>query len=64
MLIRTGESGQFASAHYRDQFPIWFAGREALAPFRDAAEEKVRAHPLTLTPMQVSFDQRLDHADQ
>ena len=27
MEIPAGESGQYASAHYRDEFPEWFAGR-------------------------------------
>lgn len=50
MLITTGQSGQFGSAHYRDQFPIWFEGREVQAPFSNAAEEKVLVHRLVLKP--------------
>jgi penicillin amidase len=51
MEISTGESGQYGSAHYRDQFVEWFAGRGIPAPFSNAAEEKVRAHRLFLLPM-------------
>ncbi|MFZ0522566.1 MAG: penicillin acylase family protein [Candidatus Acidiferrales bacterium] len=50
MEVPTGESGQYASPYYRDQFPEWFAGRGIAAPFSDAAETRVRAHSLTLLP--------------
>jgi penicillin amidase len=50
MEITTGESGQVASPYYRDQFQEWFAGRSIAAPFSEAAEEKMRAHRLTLVP--------------
>jgi penicillin G amidase len=50
MEIATGESGQFASPYYRDQFPEWFAGRGIPAPFSEAAEDRVRAHRLLLVP--------------
>jgi penicillin amidase len=50
MEIPTGESGQYASPHYRDQFPEWFAGRGIAAPFSESAEEATRAHRLTLLP--------------
>jgi len=50
MEITTGESGQAASPYYRDQFQEWFRGRGILAPFSEAAEEKTRAHRLTLVP--------------
>jgi len=50
MNITLGESGQYGSPHYRDQFSAWFEGRGLLAPFSDAAEEKVRAHRLRLLP--------------
>ncbi len=50
MEISTGESGQFASPYYRDQFPEWFAGRGIAAPFSEAAEDKVRSHRLMLVP--------------
>jgi acyl-homoserine lactone acylase PvdQ len=50
MEMATGEAGQYASPHLRDQFPEWFAGRGIPAPFSEAAEEKVRAHRLLLLP--------------
>ena len=50
MEITTGESGQAASPYYRDQFQEWFRGRGIPAPFTEAAEEKSRAHRLTLVP--------------
>jgi penicillin amidase len=50
MEITTGESGQYGSAHYRDQFPGWFEGRGIQAPFSQAAEEKARLHRLFLLP--------------
>ena len=50
MEITTGESGEYASPYYRDQFPEWFAGRGIAAPFTDSAEDAVRAHRLLLLP--------------
>ncbi|MGB0037125.1 MAG: penicillin acylase family protein [Candidatus Acidiferrales bacterium] len=50
MEITTGESGQYASPYYRNQFPEWFAGRGIPAPFSDAANERARAHRLFLLP--------------
>jgi len=50
MEIPTGESGQYSSVYYRDQFPEWFAGRGVVAPFSEGAETRVRAHSLTLLP--------------
>jgi penicillin G amidase len=50
MEVSTGESGQFASPHYSDQFPEWFAGRGIPAPFSDAAGDQARAHRLYLLP--------------
>ena len=50
MEIPAGESGQYSSPHYRDQFPEWFAGRGIPAPFSPAAEARVRAHRLMLVP--------------
>lgn len=50
MEITTGESGQYASPYYRNQFPEWFAGRGIPAPFSDAANERARAHRLYLLP--------------
>ncbi len=48
MNITLGQSGQYGSPHYRDQFSAWFGGRGIPAPFSDAAEEKTRAHRLRL----------------
>jgi penicillin amidase len=50
MEIPTGESGQYASSYYRDQFAEWFAGRGIPAAFSIAAEDSARAHRLTLLP--------------
>jgi penicillin amidase len=50
MEIPAGESGEYESAHYRDQFEEWFAGRGIAAPFSEAAEDRARTHHLTLTP--------------
>ncbi len=50
MNITLGQSGQYGSPHYRDQFSTWFEGRGIPAPFSDAAEEKSRAHRLRLLP--------------
>jgi penicillin amidase len=50
MEIPTGESGQYASPHYLDQFPEWFDGRGIPAPFSAAAEDAARAHRLMLFP--------------
>ena len=49
MEIPAGESGQYASAHYRDQFPEWFAGRGIPAAF-SAAAEGASQHRLKLLP--------------
>jgi penicillin G amidase len=57
MEIPTGESGQYASPFYHDQFPEWFAGRGIVAPFTEAAEEASRAHRLILLP---ATENRLD----
>src|SRR5271155_2260658 len=50
MEIPTGESGQYGSPYYRDQFAEWFAGRGIPAAFSIAAEDAARAHRLTLLP--------------
>ncbi len=50
MEIPAGESGQYASAHYRDEFPEWFAGRGIPAPFSAGAEGRVRVNRLQLVP--------------
>jgi penicillin G amidase len=50
MEIPTGESGQYGSPYYRDQFAEWFAGRGIPATFSIAAEDSAHAHRLTLLP--------------
>ncbi len=50
MEITTGESGEYASPYYRDEFAEWFEGRGIAAPFSALAEEKERAHRLFLIP--------------
>ena len=50
MEIPTGESGQYASPYYQDQFAEWFAGRGIPAAFSIAAEDSARAHRLTMLP--------------
>ena len=50
MVIPTGQSGQFGSSHYSDQFPYWYEGRPIASPFSDAAEANARQHTLTLEP--------------
>jgi penicillin amidase len=50
MEIPTGESGQYASPYYRDQFAEWFAGRGIPTAFTIVAEDAARAHRLTLLP--------------
>jgi penicillin amidase len=54
MEIATGESGQYGSPYYRDQFPEWFAGRGIPAPFSEAAEDRARVHRLRLVPASAS----------
>ena len=50
LLIPSGESGQFGSGHYSDQFSYWYESRPILAPFSDAAEAKAKKQTLTLKP--------------
>ncbi|GAC1700683.1 MAG: penicillin acylase family protein [Candidatus Acidiferrum sp.] len=50
MLISTGESGQFGSSHYTDQFDLWYHGEPIIAPFSDAAAHRTTKHTLTLNP--------------
>ena len=50
MEITTGESGQYGSAHYHDQFPEWLAGRGIPAPFSDDAEKRPGTEHLDLVP--------------
>lgn len=50
MLIPAGQSGQFGSSHYSDQFSYWYEGQPIASPFSDAAEASARQHTLTLEP--------------
>jgi penicillin G amidase len=50
LLIPAGQSGQFGSSHYTDQFSYWYEGKPIVAPFSDTAEAKARRHTLTLKP--------------
>jgi penicillin amidase len=50
LLIPAGQSGQFGSSHYTDQFSYWYEGRPIVAPFSDVAEASARRHTLILKP--------------
>ena len=50
LLLPAGQSGQFGSSHYTDQFSYWYEGKPISAPFSDAAESNARRHTLTLKP--------------
>jgi len=46
----TGESGEFLSPHYMDQWPAWYGGSTFTLPFSRAAVAQHRAHELVLQP--------------
>lgn len=48
--IVTGQSGNFLSPHYDDQWPLWYEGRTKLLPFTTGAVTKAKANTLTLQP--------------
>ncbi len=50
MEITTGESGQYGSPYYQDQFNPWYEGHALPAPFSDVAEVRVQIHRLRLLP--------------
>jgi penicillin amidase len=50
LLINTGESGQFGSSHYTDQFSYWYEGKPIVLPFTEAAEKPTLKHKLILKP--------------
>jgi len=50
MNITLGESGQYLSLHYRDQFPSWYEGRGIPAEFSDSLEQKMTVDRLRLRP--------------
>ncbi|MGI9101954.1 MAG: penicillin acylase family protein [Terriglobales bacterium] len=47
--IVTGQSGNFRSPYYMDQWPAWYGGTTFRLPFSPDAVEKARAHRLTLS---------------
>jgi len=50
MNLTVGQSGQFLSPHYRDQFLAWYRGNGLPSAFSEAAEQAARRHRLTLSP--------------
>ena len=50
MNITLGESGQFLSANYKDQFDAWYEGRGIPSKFSEAAEQPLAVHHLQLLP--------------
>jgi penicillin amidase len=48
--ITLGESGQFLSPYYRDQFSAWYNGKSFPMLFSDAAVERGAVHKLVLQP--------------
>jgi penicillin amidase len=46
----TGESGNFLSPHYMDQWNAWYQGYTFTLPFSGSAVEKSRTHELRLEP--------------
>ncbi len=50
MNVTLGESGQYLSAHYRDQFPYWYEGRGIYSSFSEPAAEKAAVHHLRMVP--------------
>jgi penicillin amidase len=46
----TGQSGNFLSPYYLDQWKAWYEGRTFALPFSQAAVEKARRHQLILEP--------------
>lgn len=50
MEIVTGESGQYASEHYKDQFQSWYSAQPIPAPYSDAAVARGTQHTLQLVP--------------
>ena len=50
MNLTMGQSGQFLSANYKDQFSAWYEGRGIPSHFSDAAEKPLAVHHLQLLP--------------
>jgi len=50
MNITMGQSGQYLSPNYRDQFDAWYEGRGIPSKFSDAGEQPQVVHTLRLVP--------------
>ena len=50
MNITMGQSGQYLSRYYEDQFPEWYKGRGIISSFSDETQEKARVNRLRLLP--------------
>jgi penicillin amidase len=50
MNITLGESGQYLSLYYRNQFPYWYEDKGIVSAFSDTAQARLRAHRLLLEP--------------
>ena len=48
--IVNGQSGNFLSPHYNDQWPLWYEARTKSLPFTMEAVAKAQAHKLVLQP--------------
>jgi penicillin G amidase len=48
--VVTGESGNFLSPHYMDQWQAWYQGTTFVLPFSPEAVQKARVHQLRLEP--------------
>ena len=46
----TGESGNFLSPNYMDQWKAWYEGLTFVLPFSPEAVERAKAHELLLEP--------------
>lgn len=49
----TGQSGNFLSPYYMDQWKAWYEGFTYTLPFSKPAVDKARAHELLLEPRKV-----------
>jgi penicillin amidase len=50
MNIAMGQSGQYLSLHYRDQFPYWYTDRGIVSAFSDAVEDQLSVSRERLVP--------------
>ncbi|HEX6466139.1 MAG TPA: penicillin acylase family protein [Terriglobales bacterium] len=48
--IVVGESGNFLSPYYKDQFAAWYSGKTFLLAFGPSSVQQAKRHELTLTP--------------